>query len=611
MASASILINSSSYAITASLAANASNAYAISFVPEAANSASWASSSISSSYASVAGTSQAISFVPYAATFATQSQIATQSLTATSASWASASISASYAANAGNAYAINFVPSAAISASWVSASVKITTADTALFVDTASYASTIPQTISVVSLTASFISSSKSVIAASPTHYYDVATKGYVDDLTAQTNLYYFRTGSSGILGSTLYFVALGLGTPLSSSESSFTITAVSSSQYIAGFISPPIAVTTLPAGNITVHYHAYFNVGGICVTDLQTELYSWSASLESEIAVDSPITLGGGITDQYTSILTLTSSLILQPQDRLIIKFKAINTAGDPDITMTVDGNTSAGVSIPIPSSNFVLKGGDTMTGNLIVPRVIGTASFADAASYAFAAISASWAPGGPVGPSVSASWASASISASYAETANVALNATVPYAVENATQSLYATQSISSSYALSSSWVPDAGVPITAVSASWVSASVTIDTASYAATASIALSTPSSIFSRGGTFYNASNIPNTLTWITVWRAPFNCTASAFNTLANVGNIAGVSSASVNARRNGTLNMLTASGYPITGSGAYVALGSTFLQNNLFSTGDELEIGIIGTTGSISQVNIQVDFIR
>ncbi len=147
--------------------------------------------------------------------------------------------------------------------------------------------------------------------------------------------------------------------------------------------------------------------------------------------------------------------------------------------------------------------------------------------------------------------------------------------------------------------------------ITASNVDGAVTIAVTAYTAnTASYALTTPTSIFSRGGTLFNASNIPNSTQWVPVWRAPFNCTASAFNTVANVGNVSGVASASVNARRNSTLTLLSSS-YPITASSTYVALGSAFLQNQLFSTGDDLEIGFIGTTGSVQSINVQIDFNR
>ncbi len=90
--------------------------------------------------ANTAGTANAISFVPVAAT---------------SASWVSASAlinsssyanTASFSVNSANAYAISFVPIAANSASWVSASAFITLAQTASLALTASYVSQSTQT---------------------------------------------------------------------------------------------------------------------------------------------------------------------------------------------------------------------------------------------------------------------------------------------------------------------------------------------------------------------------------------------------------------------------------------------------------------------------------
>lgn len=101
-----------SYADSASHALTADNADAISFVPTAAESASWVSASAyivnadTASYVAVAN----IDGIPLSA------------------------ITASYASASEVAYSINFVPAAATSASWVSASVRITTADTASFV---------------------------------------------------------------------------------------------------------------------------------------------------------------------------------------------------------------------------------------------------------------------------------------------------------------------------------------------------------------------------------------------------------------------------------------------------------------------------------------------
>ncbi len=66
--------------------------------------------------------------------------------------------------------------------------------------------------------------------------------------------------------------------------------------------------------------------------------------------------------------------------------------------------------------------------------------------------------------------------------------------------------------------------------------------------------------------------------------------------------------SASANARKNGVSNLLTAS-YSATGSVHFASL--TSLQNNTFVAGDYLEMMLVGTTGSVTQVCIQVDFLR
>jgi hypothetical protein len=165
-------------------------------------------------------------------------------------------------------------------------------------------------------------------------------------------------------------------------------------------------------------------------------------------------------------------------------------------------------------------------------------------------------------------------------------------------------ASVAISSSYSLSSSF------SVTSISSSFSTTAATGSTAtsaSYASSASVAANfTANNQFSRGGTIFNSSFIPNAAQNIFVWRAPFTCTASAFNTIA-VG-VGASSTASVNARKNGVGTLLSAS-FAISGSGAYSNL--TVLQSQSFAAGDRLEIMLVGTTGSISQVNIQIDFNR
>ena len=98
------------HATSASHALNANNAYAISFIPLTATSASWVSASVTINSASYAISA---SWAPDV------------TVTVESSSWASASISSSHALNADNAYAISFVPLTSTSASWVSSSIYI------------------------------------------------------------------------------------------------------------------------------------------------------------------------------------------------------------------------------------------------------------------------------------------------------------------------------------------------------------------------------------------------------------------------------------------------------------------------------------------------------
>jgi hypothetical protein len=208
------------------------------------------------------------------------------------------------------------------------------------------------------------------------------------------------------------------------------------------------------------------------------------------------------------------------------------------------------------------------------------------------------------------SASWISASAKITTADTASYIAVVNLP-----AHTASWATTALTAS-AISF-------VPSTAASASWASSSIS---ASYTATASFAITssnaitasytvsssfasnfTTNNLFSRGGVIVNNSYIPNAPQNIVVWRSSFGCTASAFNVDTTGG--PGIVSSSVNARRNGSLNLLTAS-FSSTGSTAGF-INLTSLQNQNFSTGDYLEIMMVGTTGSVTQVCIQVDFTR
>ena len=108
---------------------------------------------------------------------------------------------------------------------------------------------------------------------------------------------------------------------------------------------------------------------------------------------------------------------------------------------------------------------------------------------------------------------------------------------------------------------------------------------------------------FSRGGTLYKADGIANATLNIIVWRTPFACVVKYVKGYRIDG-----TGATVNARKNGTLNLL-ASALSLTSTDEWMDGG--VVQNENFVVGDKLEIMIVGTIDVVTQLAIQVDFVR
>ena len=128
-----------------------------------------------------------------------------------------------------------------------------------------------------------------------------------------------------------------------------------------------------------------------------------------------------------------------------------------------------SASVDYLLDGLGYVILGIPTASvGNLILTQD-------QTASWAYNAVSASWAPGG-TGNSISSSWASASFvatSASYASASTLSLIADVALLADTASVAYQSDSSSFSVYALSSG---------TSISSSWASASLTTTSASFA---------------------------------------------------------------------------------------------------------------------------------
>ena len=104
-----------------------------------------------------------------------------------------------------------------------------------------------------------------------------------------------------------------------------------------------------------------------------------------------------------------------------------------------------------------------------------------------------------------------------------------------------------------------------------------------------------------RGGTFYNSTGIPNAAINMIVWYVTVACT------LTNIrGYRVGGSGATINARRNGADNGL-ASALSLSSANTWMDGGA--VQNTAYAVGDKLEIMLVSTAGSPTQVAIQIDF--
>ena len=119
--------------------------------------------------------------------------------------------------------------------------------------------------------------------------------------------------------------------------------------------------------------------------------------------------------------------------------------------------------------------------------------------------------------------------------------------------------------------------------------------------ATSSTSATWQSTIITKGGTIYNSAGIPNAALNLIIWYAPFSCTVTNVR-----GYRVGGTGATINARRNGSLNHL-ASAKSLTSADTWMDGGT--VQNTAYAAGDKLEIMVVSTTGTVTQLGIQVDF--
>jgi len=104
---------------------------------------------------------------------------------------------------------------------------------------------------------------------------------------------------------------------------------------------------------------------------------------------------------------------------------------------------------------------------------------------------------------------------------------------------------------------------------------------------------------FSVGGPILGPAGAINVI----AWRAPFACTVTNVR-----GYRVGGTGATINARKNGSLNHL-ASNLSLTSADTWMDGGS--VQNTSYAAGDKLELMVVSISGAPTQIAIQVDFTR
>lgn len=169
----------------------------------------------------------------------------------------------------------------------------------------------------------------------------------------------------------------------LPSTPNTNTYTTPIANDYIGEVITAiPVGVTALIPGDINTFSFVFLTENRTMV--LQPEIYirtnmiapSWSDLGEREIGVGTQFTVNNVFT-MYQVNVPLTTNVNLSVTNYLVRKYRVISVSGGtPSVRFVSQDGYPARVEFPIGSSSFVLRSGDTMTGNLTLPTAIATTS-------------------------------------------------------------------------------------------------------------------------------------------------------------------------------------------------------------------------------------------
>lgn len=212
------------------------------------------------------------------------------------------------------------------------------------------------------------------VKGADPIETNDFATKLYVDNLSQLAFTYYFYGQTNAVLtNGSAYRQMWKSDVPM---PAIFTntfpgLTSSSNAQYVLAYCSPAVNVSSLKAGSYIVRAYQFITgVGGPSLA-IAPEIYirrTTGQEIEIGTGATHPILVGNF---EHTFTLNVSTNVTMNLTDSIVVKFKLTAVTGTVSLRDVSQGSTSAGLSVPIVSSSFVLKSGDTMSGNLVVPAI------------------------------------------------------------------------------------------------------------------------------------------------------------------------------------------------------------------------------------------------
>jgi len=210
-------------------------------------------------------------------------------------------------------------------------------------------------------------------------------SKEYIDSVAANANLLLYMDGSrtNVAFGTTNYYLATNAILSTSNAFTNVVGATITNDQYLYSFAAPVDAISKLEAGKVlNIHWHGARVGNSSTALTAKWEVYVLESSgvATNEIEDGSVVTLTTKVRPRTTTI-SLSRDLTLPSGSRLALKMKAVSANGSVGAIIVTRGTTAARLEVPTPSGTFVNKGGDTMTGKLIVPelQVTGTLDMND----------------------------------------------------------------------------------------------------------------------------------------------------------------------------------------------------------------------------------------